>query len=68
MVVFETKGENLRDSDDTKYKEKLFSVLEEAFNIGRMKVNDGPAQGTFRMVFENEPFPNPNGLLSKSEA
>ena len=66
LLVFETKGKDRKDTDDTKYKQKLFSVLEKTFNVGRMKVTEGPAEGTFRMVFEDEPFPDLNGLLSET--
>ena len=65
LLVFETKGKDRKDTNDTKYKQRLFSVLEEAFNVGKMEVTDGPAEGTFRMVFEDEPFPDLNGLLSE---
>ena len=56
LLVFETKGEHLRDNPDTTYKQKVLKTLQGAFNAGRMTVRDGPAKGTFRLVFENE-FP-----------
>ena len=56
LLVFETKGEYLRDNPDTTYKKKVLETLQGAFNAGRMTVRDGPAKGTFRLVFENE-FP-----------
>ena len=58
MLVFETKGGHLRDSDDTAYKERLFAALEETFNAGRMTVEGGPARGVFRLVFDKEGFPD----------
>ena len=33
-----------------------------------MKLTDGPAEGTFRIVFEDEPVPDLNGLLTKTRA
>ena len=58
VLVFETKGEHLRDNSDTKYKERVFAALEETFNAGKMTVHDGPAKGTFRLVFDKEGFPD----------
>ena len=58
VLVFETKGGHLRDSDDTTYKERLFAALEETFNAGQMTVEGGPAKGVFRLVFDLEGFPD----------
>ena len=58
VLVFETKGEHLKGNDDTEYKLKVFETLEGAFNVGKMKVHDGPAKGTFRLVFSEEDFPS----------
>ena len=66
LLVFETKGKDRKDTDDTKYKQRLLSVLEKTFNVGQMKVTEGPAEGTFRMVFEDEPFPDLKGLLAET--
>ena len=68
LLVFETKDKDRKDTDDTKYKQRLFSVLEKAYNVGQMKVTEGPAEGTFRMVFEDEPFPDLKGLLAETRA
>ena len=57
VLVFETKGEHLKGNDDTEYKRKVFETLEGAFNVGKMKVHDGPAKGTFRLVFHEADFP-----------
>ena len=57
VLVFETKGEHLRDNPDTDYKERVLETLQEAFNCGTMTVRDGPAKGTFRLVFNESEFP-----------
>ncbi len=57
ILVFETKGRHLRDNPDTEYKRRVLDTLEGAFNCGRMVVRDGPARGTFRLVFEEAEFP-----------
>ena len=57
LLVFETKGGHLKDNPDTKYKEKLFETLQRTFNGGAMTVHDGPAKGTFRLVFSEAEFP-----------
>ena len=62
ILVFETKGEHLKGNEDTQYKLKVFETLEQAFNTGTfgagtMKINDGPAKGTFRLVFSEDQFP-----------
>ena len=61
FLVFETKGEHLKDYEDTKYKESVFKALEDAFNGrslngGKVTVSDGPAAGVFRLVFDKEGF------------
>ena len=57
VLVFETKGQHLQGNPDTEYKKKVFETLESAFNAGRMTVHDGPAKGTFRLVFSENDFP-----------
>ena len=47
----------MRDNPDTEYKRRVLDTLEGAFNCGRMVVRDGPARGTFRLVFEESEFP-----------
>ena len=58
LLVFETKGEHLRGTDDTEYKKKVLTALQTAFNTGTPRgtftVRDGPAMGTFRLVFDGE--------------
>ena len=56
LLVFETKGKHLRGNPDTEYKRKVLATLEEAFNVGRMQVRDGPAKGTFRLIFDEAEF------------
>ena len=57
VLVFETKGEHLRGNPDTDYKRRVLDTLENAFNCGTMTVRDGPAKGTFRLVFSEAEFP-----------
>ena len=57
VLIFETKGEHLRDNPDTDYKQRVLETLQEAFNCGIMTVRDGPAKGTFRLVFNESEFP-----------
>ena len=56
LLVFETKGGHL-DNPDTDYKRRVFETLEGAFNVGSMTICDGPARGTFRLIFSEEEFP-----------
>ena len=57
LLVFETKGEHLRGNPDTDYKRRVLRTLEEAFNVGRMRIREGPAEGTFRLIFSEAEFP-----------
>ena len=57
LLVFETKGEHLRDNPDTDYKRRVLETLQNAYNCGTMTVREGPAKGTFRLVFNKEEFP-----------
>ena len=57
VLVFETKGEHLRDNSDTDYKQRVLETLQNAYNCGTMTVKDGPAKGTFRLVFNEAEFP-----------
>ena len=59
VLVFETKGEHLRGNPDTDYKQQVFDALENAYNrnYGAMTVRDGPAKGTFRLIFSEAEFP-----------
>lgn len=56
LLVFETKGEHLRDNPDTDYKRRVLETLQNAYNCGTMTVREGPAKGTFRLVFNKEEF------------
>ena len=56
LLVFETKGGHL-DNPDTDYKRRVFETLENAFNVGSMTICDGPARGTFKLIFSEEEFP-----------
>ena len=57
VLIFETKGEHLRGNPDTDYKKQVLDTLENAFNCGTMTVRDGPARGTFKLVFSENEFP-----------
>ncbi len=57
MLVFETKGRHMQGSPDTDYKRRVLKTLERAFNAGHMTLRDGPAKGTFRLVFDEAEFP-----------
>ena len=61
VLVFETKGEHLKGNPDTEYKRLVLETLEGAFNAGTMRVCDGPAKGTFRLVFNEGRFPSSLG-------
>ena len=58
LLVFETKGQHL-DNPDTRYKQEVLETLQNAFNFncGTMTVREGPAKGTFRLVFRETEFP-----------
>ena len=56
LLVYDTKGPHL-DGSDTDYKKHVLNALEGAFDCGSMTVRDGPAKGTFRLVFDEAGFP-----------
>ena len=57
ILVMETKGEHLRGNQDTDYKDRVMTVLQDAYNnCGTMTVEDGPAKGTFRLIFNEDEF------------
>ena len=56
LLVYDTKGPHL-DGSDTDYKKHVLNALEGAFDCGSMTVRDGPAKGTFRLVFDEAEFP-----------
>ena len=68
VLVFETKGEHLRDNPDTDYKRQVFETLQDAYNrnYGTLRVRevpakgalrDAPVKGTFRLIFNESEFP-----------
>lgn len=63
LLVFEMKGEHLRNPD-TDYKERVMETLENAFNCGTMTVRDGPAKGTFQILFSEADFPRATANVS----
>ena len=70
VLVFETKGEHLKGNDDSEYKQKVLKKLEEAYNStrshGRLVIRDGPARGTFRLVFSESEFSSTLTNLDKA--
>ena len=58
LLIIETKGEQFRGNADTIYKGKILHALEGAFNAGQMTVRNGPAKGTFRLVFNRSDYPS----------
>ena len=66
VLVFETKGEHLRGNPDTDYKRRVLDTLQNVFNCGTMTVKDGPAKGTFRLVFSESEFPEALAGLKNS--
>ena len=58
LLVFETKGAHLSGNPDTEYKRRVLETLENAYNsAGTMEVWEGPARGTFRLIFSQDEFP-----------
>lgn len=57
VLIFETKGEHMSGNPDTDYKTLVLETLENTFNYGTMTLRDGPAKGTFRLVFNEAEFP-----------
>ena len=67
LLVFETKGEHLAESADTRYKSQVLKALQDAFNqdrtvsedmpsYGDLTIQDGPMRGTFQIVFSQASF------------
>ena len=57
VLVFETKGAHLSGNPDTEYKKRVLETLQNAYNsAGAMSVREGPASGTFRLVFSQHQF------------
>ena len=66
VLIFETKGEHLKGNPDTDYKRRVLDTLEKAFNCGTMRIKEGPAMGTFRLVFSEDEFPIALSNLSEA--
>ncbi|MDE2892852.1 MAG: DEAD/DEAH box helicase family protein [Chloroflexota bacterium] len=79
LLVFETKGDHLKDAEDTKYKQKVFEVLQQAFNrspravgdepltsYGAVRVTDGPVTGSFQLIFDENEFPVASNAIDGS--
>lgn len=58
LLIIETKGEHFRGNEDTTYKKEVLQALEGAFNAGQMTIRNGPAKGTFRLVFDRTDYPS----------
>ncbi len=57
VLIFDTKGEHLEGNLDTEYKRKVLETLEGAFNTtGTLRMSEGPAQGIFQLVFNENEF------------
>ena len=67
LSLFNPKGDHLAETEDTKYKERVFEALQFAFNpsqsveeepasYGALTVRDGPMRGTFQLVFNQASF------------
>ncbi len=59
LLFFETKGAHLKDHEDSRYKECLLGILEDAFNDdlaprGYYRMRGGKGKGAFRMVFQGQ--------------
>ena len=67
VLVFETKGDHLEGNDDSEYKKRLFAALEETFNAGKMTIQEGPAKGAFRLVFDREGFPDAESAIGRMD-
>ncbi|MEO7317387.1 MAG: DEAD/DEAH box helicase family protein [Chthoniobacteraceae bacterium] len=70
LVVVETKGLWLKN-EDTKYKEKLFEVLERhsagGVPVGELSLDDTPGSMRFRVVFEGDWKSQVNAALAVAE-
>ena len=67
LLILETKGDHLAQTEDTQYKNNVLRVLEAAFNpakavnedgapYGNVTISNGPMRGTFQLVFEQKSF------------
>lgn len=54
-LILETKGRHLSDNDDTKYKKKLFKLLEENYtNVGDVSISGVGEQITLRIIYDTD--------------
>ncbi len=80
LLVFETKGDHIRDSEDTKYKQRVFETLRHAFDrhpqavseqptneYGEVHVTDGPVDGSFLLIFNEQDFPSASKAIGGSD-
>ena len=69
VLLFDTKGDQLKGNPDTEYKEKVLKTLEETFNsAGTMRVHDGTKrEGIFQLVFSEEKFPEIGAKINGDE-
>lgn len=69
VLLFDTKGDQFKNNDDTKYKEKVLKTLEETFNsAGTMRVHDGTTrEGVFDLVFNEDKFPEIGAKINRGE-
>ena len=73
LLVLETKGDQLKGADDTAFKQRLFEILEAAFDkahdvgavelIGGLK-NRGPEETLWVTPLDDHPNAKANGLIS----
>ena len=70
VLVFETKGAHLSGNPDTEYKKRVLKTLQDAYreSAGEMKICDGPARGTFRLIFTDEEFSTALSSLNAAPA
>ena len=54
LGIYDTKGEQLKDNPDTRYKSDVFNVLEDAFNCGNVTINGNRMRGEFSLVFDDK--------------
>ena len=67
LLLFETKGAHLKGNPDTEYKRRVLETLQDAYNsAGEMKICDGPARGSFRLIFTQNEFPAALSSLSRA--
>ena len=69
LLIFETKGAHLMDSDDSRYKSCLLSLLQDAYNddiapSGLMRIKEGELRGVFRMVIQGQHYEALAGTLA----